>query len=216
MEKFFTNDKVFSIVAIGGFVCSMLYSISCLVFWNGILASTYASAAILMLINGISVLCLYISYKKHSKNVMKGLIGVLLYGSFATVCTITFPYTNTFALDIICSFALLALTLAILVNHFIINSDHKSRKNNIRVNQCLAWLIVIVAIIWPISWIPYLKGIAIIFQFITSIGIIFIVGTIVCVESRLDAYRLDREAAGWSEEAGYPEGYVHQKDRKKK
>jgi len=215
MKKFFTNDKVFSLVAIGGFVCSLLYSIGCFAFWSDILASTYASAAILMVINGVAVLSLYISYKKHAKNVMKGLIGVLLYGNFATVCTITFPYTNTFTIDIVCSFALLALTFAILVNHFIINSDHKSRKNNVLLNQILAILIVIVAIIWPISWIQYLEGAAIIFQFITSLGIICIVGTIVCVESRLDAYRIDREAAGWTQEAGYPEGYVHQKDRKK-
>jgi len=34
----------------------------------------------------------------------------------------------------------------------------------------------------------------------------------VCVESRLDAYRLDRETAGWSEEKGYPEGYDRTKN----
>jgi len=213
MKNIFTNDKVFSIAAIGGFVCSLLYSISCFAFWTDILTSTYASAAILMAVNGIAVLCLYISYKKHTKNVMKGLIGALLYGDFAAVCTVTFPFTKTFTIDIICSFALLALTLAILVNHFIINSDHKSRKTNVVVNQWLALLIAVVAIIWPISWIPYIKGAAVIFQFITAFGIICIDCTIVCVESRLDAYRLDREAAGWTEEAGYPEGYVHQKDR---
>jgi len=40
------------------------------------------------------------------------------------------------------------------------------------------------------------------------------VAAIVCVESRLDAYRLDREAAGWTEEKGYPEGYVHEYEKK--
>lgn len=213
MKKFFTNDKVFLVAAIGGFVCSLLYSVGCFVFWSDILTSTYASAAILMVINGIATLCLYISYKKHAKNVMKGLIGALLYGGFATVCTITFPITKMFTTDIVCAFILLALTFVILVNHFIINSDHKSRKANISVNQWCTKLIVIDAAVWAISWIPYLEGIAILFQFITAIGIACIVGTIVCVESRLDAYRLDREAAGWNEEEGYPEGYIHQKDR---
>jgi len=213
MKKLFVNDKVFKVVAILGFVCSVLYAIGCFAFWRDILATSYATAAILMALNGVAVLALYISYEKHSKNVMKGLIGALLYGGFATVCSITFPYVNTFTVDIVCTFTFLTLNLAILINHFIINSDHKSRKINILVNQWLCVLLVVVALIWSISWIPYLDGFSIVFQFITSLGITCIVATIVSVESRLDAYRLDREVAGWTEEAGYPEGYVHQKDR---
>jgi len=41
-----------------------------------------------------------------------------------------------------------------------------------------------------------------------------VTAAIVCVESRLDAYRLDREEAGWTEEKGYPEGYVHEHQKK--
>jgi len=50
-----------------------------------------------------------------------------------------------------------------------------------------------------------------IFDIIGFIGTALVV---VCVESRLDAYRLDREAAGWTEEKGYPEGYVHEYEKK--
>jgi len=46
-------------------------------------------------------------------------------------------------------------------------------------------------------------------------GFACMTATIVCVESHLDAYRIDREAAGWTEEAGYPEGYVHEYQKRK-
>ena len=50
---------------------------------------------------------------------------------------------------------------------------------------------------------------------IDVIGFIGMTSVVVCVESRLDAYRMDREAAGWTEERGYPEGYVRPKDQKR-
>ena len=47
-------------------------------------------------------------------------------------------------------------------------------------------------------------------------GIIFILTFVLicCVESRLDAYRIDRENAGWTEDNGYPEGSVHEYQKK--
>jgi len=215
LKKLFTNDKFFSTVSVIGFIGAIIYSIGCFLFWTDILFSSYISAAIYMLINGVLVLILYISYKKHLKNLMKGVVGALLMGEFATVCTLTFPIIDTFPLDIICNFILLALTLVLLINHFIINTDHHSNKTNVSINQWCSVLIAADAVVWSIAWIPHLdSSVAIVFQLITSIASISTMASVVCVESRLDAYRLDREAAGWTEEKGYPEGYVHEYEKK--
>jgi len=69
-------------------------------------------------------------------------------------------------------------------------------------------------IVWGVYWIPqYDNVMEIVWEIITIVSTVIIAAVIVCVESRLDAYRLDREAAGWTEEQGYPEGYVHQNEK---
>lgn len=215
MKKLFTNDGFFSFVVIVGCIGAILYSLGCFLFWTDILSSTYVSAAIFMLFNGAFSLILLVSYKKHQKNLMKAVMGALLMSSFATICTLTFPVVYTFTLDLVCCFAILALTLIVLINHFIINADHHSKEANVRLNQLCALLIAIVAVVWALGWIPYLDStVAIIFQFFSSIAVLCMEAAIVCVESRLDEYRLDRESAGWTEEKGYPEGYVHQNKKK--
>lgn len=50
---------------------------------------------------------------------------------------------------------------------------------------------------------------------VNIVTLLAVCGVIVCVESRLDAYRLNREKAGWTEETGYPEGYRHEYEKEK-
>jgi len=215
MKKLFLSDKFFAVVTIIGFIGAIIYSLGCFLYWTDVLSSTYISAAIFMFLNGSFVLTLFLSYKSHCKNLMKAVIGALLMSAFATVCALTFPIVNTFTLDIVCCFVLFALTLILLINHFIINSDHHSRSSNIILNQLCALLITVDSVVWAIGWIPKLDSeISVLFQIITSITVVSIVSAIVCVESRLDYFRKKREDAGWSEENGYPKDYVHEYEKK--
>jgi len=216
MKKLFTNDKFFAVVSILGFLGSIIFSTGCFAFWSNVLELSYASSAIITLLNGIFVLMLYISYKNHNKNLMKGLIGALLMGYFACMCTLSFPVVITFPLDMVCNYSLLVISLIVLVNHMIINSNRYSSKGNILLNQICTVVAAVIALVWVICWIPYLEGIVIVFQLITSIGIVCLITSVVCVESRLDTYRSDREEAGWTEEKGYPEGYVHEYQKNQK
>jgi len=84
-------------------------------------------------------------------------------------------------------------------------------------NQKISMLLILIpGVLWGIIGIVYDPGfVGIITQIIDVVGFTGMIAAIVCVESRLDAYRLDREAAGWTEEAGYPEGYVHEYEKNK-
>ena len=102
----------------------------------------------------------------------------------------------------------------LFVNHFLINESHTAKPINICVNQIIAILLVVNTAAWSIYLLPHsVNAVNAVSEVIDIFGNAGFYCAIVCVESRLDAYRLDREAAGWTEEKGYPEGYVHQKDR---
>jgi len=164
------------------------------------------------LVTIVAETALYNSYQSHDKNVMKGMMGVLLanlfYGSAMWIGTGT-AVDNIFGL-------INAAVLAVLgVNHFIINSDRSSRPENIKVNQTLVVIIFITNFIW--NALVCIQDFSVVRLVVAIAGICSMFGiaaTIVCVESRLDAYRLDREAAGWTEKDGYPEGYVHEFEKK--
>lgn len=109
-----------------------------------------------------------------------------------------------------------AVFLAILfINHFIINSVHHSKPVNIRINQIAALLYFVDCLAWDITWaLSFPLGIETVGACIECISCTGLIATIVSVESRLDAYRIDREKAGWTEEKGYPEGYVHEYEKR--
>jgi len=169
---------------------------------------------IVLLLRLVCVVALYCSYKKHSKNVMKGMYGALLMAQLITA--ILCISDAQLPVERIC-FPIFAILSAVLfLNHFIINSDRKASPAVITLNQIVLVLLVINNAVMGIAWIMYApNAIHIISTILDIIGFAGMAAVVVCVESRLDAYRLDREAAGWTEEAGYPEGYVHEYEKKK-
>jgi len=83
---------------------------------------------------------------------------------------------------------------------------------SVKLNQVI---LVINNVVLDFTWmIAIPESISIIGNILDVIGFVGMTSVVVCVESRLDAYRLDREAAGWTEEKGYPEGYVHEYEKK--
>jgi len=204
MKKIFTNDKFFGTVTVIAVLSQLIY----FVFY--LLLSQFR------FIPFVQIACeivLFVSFKKHSKNVMKGMMGAMLMLIMVNASKII--QGNELMIDKVCSIVYFGLTIILFINHFIINSTHLSSKGNILANQITVALVAVTVIVWNVAFFPsysifsdYLIGILEIISFIGFAAVV------VCVESRLDAYRLDREAAGWTEEKGYPEGYVHEYEKK--
>ncbi len=206
MKKLFTNDKFFLAMTLCAVVASALNVLLGLFVWGLGLADCCS-----VLICFGCVVVLYSSYKKHSKNVMKGMMGALLMNLLLGSITNFSIFGQEETAFLVSS---LILNVVLFVNHFIINSDHHSSPCMVKMNQIIAGLNVLFYIIWnafSICFEP--SALNVIASVLNALGMCGLVISIVCVESRLDAYRLDREAAGWTEEKGYPENYVHQKDR---
>ena len=207
MKKIFTSDSFFMVSMILAAMCESVY---CIFGLLGVYGSSLAYVQ--LLIQTVCVFFLYISYRDHQKNVMKGMMGALLMAQVSTALsffTSDMELVNIFATGI---FALLALIL--LITHLIINGDRRANPSMVRLNQIF---VVLYALANVLRCLPAcVDEVSTVMNIIGILGCFGISSVIVCVESRLDAYRTDREKAGWTEETGYPEGYVHpyEKDRK--
>jgi len=209
MKKLFTNDKFFFATVLMSVVGTIAFSIYCLSTFP-----QYSYLAVIMAFNAASTIALYVSYKKYSKNVMKGLVGFLLMGLLALTITSVFPLEWEQMFYTIVSLINLLVVVLLCVNHFVINSDHHSKNANVRLNQVLLFVMFVLFVVMAATWILGATGaLAILYMIGIPIGSFGVTASVVCVESRLDAYRIDREKAGWTEEKGYPEGYVHEYEK---
>ncbi len=210
MKKLFTNDKFFMIavvIAVIGNISNLFYCI-----YKGL--DVLGMDAMSSLIATGCLIGLQVSYNKHQKNVMKGMMGALL-ASVVISCA-SMLHEIEFTIDYVIAPVTIILALGLFANHFIINESHEAGPVNIRVNQILVMLIAIAMLMWNAIWFPYSDSwIGLLTTIVYMVGFVFTMVSVVCVESRLDAYRLDREAAGWTEEKGYPEGYVHGYEKEK-
>jgi len=208
MKKLFTNDVFFAFAAIIGFVGELLLSI--------IASISYPQSVgeyIVIFLSGLLSLFLYISYKKHNKNAMKALMGAILMAEISSAaCSVGTHLFTPFFVYIMLQFA---LAVILFINHISINSVHTSSPKKVLLNQIICVLLAITVFAWDINGLFQCKNAIEVFSVVCDmVGHPCMIASIVCVESRLDAYRLDREAAGWTEEAGYPKGYVHEYEKK--
>ena len=76
------------------------------------------------------------------------------------------------------------------------------------INRVLCLVIAVLLLVFDLCGLPSaetaMEKVALILH---GVGFAAIMASIVCVESRLDTYREDRENAGWTEEKGYPKDY---------
>jgi len=212
MKNLFTNDKFFLATVLMTVIGTIAYEFYCLSFFP-----QYSYIAVIVLVNAVSTVALYVSYKNYSKNAMKCLIGFLLMGLLALTIATVFPIEPEQQLYTVFSLIDLLVVVLLCVNHFVINSEHHSKSINIRLNQILLFILFVLYVVMAVVWIKTTTGI-INFVYMMGIPVVAfgITAAVVCVESRLDAYRIDREAAGWTEEKGYPEGYVHEYQKNQK
>jgi len=211
MKKLFTNDKFFLAMVIIAVIGRLLYCIDNLLYWP-----EYITSALICFLSVLCVVGLYVSYQKHAKNVMKGLAGALFMSVLTNYIVVFLPLSEEITLDDILGLICMFLAFVLFLNHFVINSDHKARPGNIKLSQWCTLLIAVLTVADTVFWLQYVSiGLDAILNIASFIGVICEFATLVCVESRLDAYRLDREKAGWTEEKGYPEGYIHESQKNK-
>jgi len=150
--------------------------------------------ALFYLLIPVFLFTLAVSYSNHDKNIMKCTIGVVL----ALLLSLYLCYIASYGFSILRLISMF-LVLAILVTHLVINSEHKNSKNIVFLNQLFTGLLIIAAIV-NIFTTGSTNIIYISFAALNSILVISSICVIICIEARLDAYRIKREAAGWTEE----------------
>ncbi len=207
MKKLFTNDRFFLAMVLCAVVGEATGA------FISIFAFNYSLQTQLTLLFRVAcVIILFYSYKKHSKNIMKGIMGSLLAGQL--ISSIQYLSNMRFDIEYISTLLFAFFSVLLFINHFIINSEHHSSPKQIKFNQLLVILLFLNCTSYNMLWCIYdCTLLTLVWCIVDTVGFLGMVSVVVCVESRLDAYRLDREAAGWTEEKGYPENYIHQKDR---
>ena len=160
----------------------------------------------------IAVCCaaLWFSYRRHSKNVMKFLIGFILALTLSTSLHVLSQRITegTFSADLFGSVFLivrLALYLLFILNQLLLNSTRDSRPAVIRCGWTVMMLLMILCAV------EIIRGISLhevtVFYIISALKHVALLNTLVCIDTKLDTYRAMRQKAGWTEETGYPKGY---------
>jgi len=208
-HRLFSNSKFFAAVTFLGALCFILYAA---LGMNGQIYgfTVPLSLGLTYVILAVCLLCLFFSYESHSKNVMKGLMGGLLM----TVVILSLNGLEAeLLLDKICGVLFLIFAVALTVNHFLINRTHSASPAQVFLNQFIALLMFLNHLSWSIGLIclsPILPNI--VSSLVSAVAMLCMLASVVCIETKLDAYRLDREAAGWTEEEGYPQDYDRTKN----
>jgi len=190
MKKLFTNDLFFLICVLMGAIGRLLYSIVQMMYFP-----EFNGSSIIRIIRVICLVELYISYKKHHKNTMKGLMGALIMAQVIS----SVNWMSNMENERVLVFAPIFMVLSVLlfVNHLLINETHASKPVNIRLNQIIAILLTANTAAWSIYLLPLSQNaVNSVSEVIDIFGNAGFFGAIVCVESRLDAYKANREAAG--------------------
>ncbi len=209
MKKLFTSDRFFAVSLVLSTIGMIIYAtrMFCRAFQTA--EMIYWSYGLTHVVYPACLIVLFVTYKRHNKNVMKAMMGALMM----TLVLDSFSYLQSFrAFDVTFAIVYIMVAIGLFTNHMLINGTHCSSRKNVTVNQVLVLLLALGHIVWFVYTLPsFISDSWMTFSFVGYVlGYVFMAVAIICVESRLDAYRLDREAAGWTEEKGYPEGYVHE------
>ena len=203
-------DKFSAIFAREGFLTASV-TVTLILYAVNLVAKLLCGLYSLFVVDLIFFLCvaaLYAAYRKHNKNVQKGLLGAVLMWYLYDevnyiVANIIFDseiftvYDNFFGRGyIILSIVTMVLFAALFVNHFIINGDHHSRSVNVFINQLLVIAIAVISIVSMIFQCFIFSGdFANTLEAISwHIGLAALVLMIAAYESRFNAYKLKRES----------------------
>jgi len=192
-EKLIKNDKLF-------YALPWIFLLLCIVFdslygvyytdINECVGSIVCDLLIFAAIEGI-----VISYKKHEKNIMKALLGgiLFLYASgavtyasyFLTVDLSDIPYS-------IFSLVWGILAVSLLVTHFVLAQDHDPQPWIVKCNIYLVFIIFIFDLLWE-AYMYATMEYSIICGVCYSVCTLTKLMSVVCVEYRVDLFKQIRK-----------------------
>ncbi|MBP5772579.1 MAG: hypothetical protein J6W35_00675 [Eubacterium sp.] len=194
-EDIFTKSKLMIVSGILGIVCFVFLAFNALYpFFEGFV--NYAIVAAL-------TIALMVCYKKGETSAQKALAGAVL-------AAITFWYwqisagifgRGSFIIDVL-EFVLTVTMTVILINHIILQIDHKGDTIVIYINQ----VVLIVAILVQLAEfiLQIISKDNMYYDKIHSLGVLAIVTMITCMESKIQKYKARRfkamSAGTWTEE----------------
>ncbi len=206
MKKLFTNDHFF--------LASAFIAAIGTLFFNFVMIFLYTGTTQIFFVNMICAICallVYFSYDAHAKNVMKGMMGALLM-ALLLKAMMMISY-NSIPADTTFSYITLILSAVLFINHFLINGSRDPSPANVKLNQVTCIALAACRLVWDLMQLPYCANLLdSVSTVVLAVSWPFLYAVVVCVESRLDAYRTDRSAAGWTIDAGYPEEYDRTKN----
>jgi len=191
--KFFKDDKVF-------YALPWLYMITCLLSEFAIVVTyiKYLNAIPLFdIITKVLTIALVfgiaISYKKHEKNVMKMLVGALLFSQvlvwIQTFCS--YAFSSSYGLLYKTCVGLLALCfIEIFIGHIVLASSHKSNPQLIKANQAVA--IGSIVLSFGANFFSFQQG-YVMMPAISILEYFSLIAVIVSIESRVDEFKQIRE-----------------------
>lgn len=144
------------------------------------------------------VICLYIAFNHHSKNVQKGMLGAILMwylnDQISYVMNSLIPNGGSIFIIVFELFTLF-LFAALFVNYFIIISDHHSKPRNVMINQIIAIAIAVSSIVQIVYNILFSEsGVYILGEMITwNIALIGLMFMIVSYQTRFEIFKIRRE-----------------------
>jgi len=150
---------------------------------------------------------MYYSFKNHTKNVMKPMVGaalmlVLYYEMdwalyfISDFENIVLRYENILAFKayIGCQIAIFILVALMNIMHYVINSTHQSSPKKVNLNTIFYYAYIIVILVEGILCILISEtSNSMISNFTGVISDIFFVGMIIIIENTLDEFRINRE-----------------------
>jgi len=196
-EKFFASR---SIMFIFFFVAVVMYALKiamlAVLIPEDIMNIIYIMIAAVMFCASIAM---YRSYAKHEPNALNILVGAMLglyFALFSINIYTQLSLDNVNVLGVTGCSVMLALFMILFVNHVQINSVHKSTRGRVLLNQVILIILAayqIVLLVYEcIALNDFRLATVAIADSIARIGLFIM---IICVETKLNAYKIDRDVA---------------------
>lgn len=206
LKSFFSKDKILITVPI---TYAILLIVQIALYLIGGWGSLIISSNIGQIISLGCLIALSMSFFGHEKNVMKGmlgaLLGVALFENLSWKCSyltegkdILAKYGDFSTIYLINDILLALLFLFLFVNHFVIYSDHHSNPSKVFSNQISVLLIVILDFMQTLISIFTMDGTLAgitnnIANSLFHVGAVCLMTEVVCVETKIDAFKAARD-----------------------
>jgi len=193
LKKFFYNEKVLFIMPWVYIVCAMLYCYAGMKCDENYETFRLADA----MLKGVIALFIVAAYQRHEKNIMKGLLGAVLMDCLLNALYGAMHYIDIAgsAGNVVCSLLYLAGYLLLFTNHFVLAAGHQAKPATVKTNQIATIAIVAVVIVWKACGFDFNGSV-----FYSVFSVVFdaaILGMVISIESKIDAYKTAREANGY-------------------